>query len=68
MADFPTSVDDLIHYVERLHPDGTLLDYLGEAMTVSSFLADQADELLGDFVDRAERNIAMTSANTLVVE
>jgi hypothetical protein len=30
MAGFPTSVDDLIDYVERLHPDGTPLDYLGQ--------------------------------------
>ncbi|HEX7824974.1 MAG TPA: Clp protease N-terminal domain-containing protein [Mycobacterium sp.] len=56
MPEFPTSVDDLIHYVERLHPDGAPLDYLGEAMTVSSLLADQADELLGHFVERARRS------------
>jgi hypothetical protein len=56
MADFPTSIDNLIHYVERLHPHGAPLDYLGEAMTVSSVLTDQADALLGHFVNRARRS------------
>lgn len=56
MADSPTSIDNLIHYVERLHPDGEPLDYVGEAMTVSSLLTDQADALLGHFVNRARRS------------
>jgi Clp amino terminal domain, pathogenicity island component len=56
MADFPTSIDNLIHYVEGRHQHGAPLDYLGEAMTVSSVLTDQADELLGHFVNRARRS------------
>ena len=56
MAEFPTSIDTLIQYVERRHPHGAPLDYLGEAMTVSSVLTDQADALLGHFVNRARRS------------
>jgi hypothetical protein len=56
MADFPTSIDNLIHYVEGRHQHGAPLDYLGEAMTVSSVLTDQADELLGHVVNRARRS------------
>jgi hypothetical protein len=46
----------LIQYVERLHSHGARLDYLGEAMTVSSVLTDQADALLSHFVHRARRS------------
>jgi Clp amino terminal domain, pathogenicity island component len=56
MAEFPISIDTLIHYVEQLHPDDGPLDYVAEAQAVSSRLADQADELLGHFVNRARRS------------
>lgn len=56
MAEFPTSIDTLIRYVEQLHPDDAPLDYLAEAQEVSARLADQADELLGHFVNRARRS------------
>jgi len=55
MAEFPTSIATLIRYVERLHPDDAPLDYVTEALAVSSQLAEQADDLLGHFVNRARR-------------
>lgn len=56
MAEFPTSIDTLIRYVEQLNPDDSPLDYVAEARAVSARLADQADELLGHFVSRARRS------------
>jgi hypothetical protein len=55
MAEFPTSIPTLIRYVEQRHPDDAPLDYVAEALAVSSQLTEQADELLGHFVNRARR-------------
>ena len=55
MTEFPTSIAALIRYVERLHPEDAPLDYVAEALTVSSQLTEQADDLLGHFVNRARR-------------
>lgn len=56
MDDFPVSIDTLVRYVERQHRDDMALNYVAEAQAVSSRLADQADELLGHFVNRARRS------------
>ena len=55
MAEFPTSIATLIRYVEQLHPDDAPLDYVAAALAVSSQLTEQADDLLGHFVNRARR-------------
>ena len=55
MAEFPTSIATLIRYVEQLHPDDAPLDYVAEALAVSTQLTEQADDLLGHFVNRARR-------------
>jgi hypothetical protein len=56
MTDFPIPLDNLISYVHSFNPDGGPLDNLADAMAVSSRLDDEADALLGHFVDRARRS------------
>src|SRR3954467_2109986 len=55
MAEFPISIATLIRYVEQQHPEDAPLDYVAEALTVSMQLTQEADELLGHFVNRARR-------------
>ncbi|HEY1969766.1 MAG TPA: Clp protease N-terminal domain-containing protein [Pseudonocardia sp.] len=55
MASFPVSLDSLIAYVQKLHPEDGPLDRLATAATVSAELDNQADALLGHFVDQARR-------------
>ena len=61
MTDFPVPLDNLIAYVKALHPDGGPLDNVADAMVVSAQLDEQADALIGYFVDRARRSGASWS-------
>ena len=56
MATFPASLDNLIAFVEALHADGDSLSRLSDAVTVSGRVQDQADALIGYFVDQARRS------------
>lgn len=53
MTQMPVSLDNLIAYVRSLHPDGDPLDYLSDAVVAGRELSDQADALIGHFVDQA---------------
>jgi hypothetical protein len=55
MTSFPVPLDNLIAYVRAQQPDGGPLDNLADAMAVSAALDEQADALLGYFVDQARR-------------
>jgi Clp amino terminal domain, pathogenicity island component len=61
MADFPVPLDNLIAYVRTLHPGGGPLDNVADAMAVSAQLDEQADALIGYFVDQARRSGASWS-------
>jgi Clp amino terminal domain, pathogenicity island component len=61
MNEFPISLDNLITFVRRIHPDGDVLDALSDAIRVSSRIEDQADALIGYFVDQARRSGASWS-------
>jgi ATP-dependent Clp protease ATP-binding subunit ClpA len=56
MTSFPVPLDNLIAYVRRLHPDGGPLENVSDAFTVSTQLDEQADALIGYFVDQARRS------------
>ena len=56
MADFPVPLDNLIKYVQSLHPDGGPLDRVSDAASVSADLSEESDALLGHFVDQARRS------------
>lgn len=51
----PISLDTLISFVRAIHPDGDALDALSDARRVSGRVEDQADALIGYFVDQARR-------------
>jgi ATP-dependent Clp protease ATP-binding subunit ClpA len=53
MADMPARLDHLISYVRDLHPDGGPLDHLTDAVGAAQDLNEQADALIGYFVDQA---------------
>ena len=57
----PVSLDTLITYVRAQRPGGSPLDNLSDAVTVSAQLSDQADSLIGHFVDQARRSGASWS-------
>jgi hypothetical protein len=57
----PVSLDTLITYVKVLRPSGSPLDNLSDAVTVSAQLTEQADSLIGHFVDQARRSGASWS-------
>jgi hypothetical protein len=63
MADvrFPVSLDNLIAHVKTLHPGGDPLDSVADAFLVSAQLDEQADALIGHFVDQARRSGASWS-------
>ena len=62
MADtFPIPLDNLIAYVRALHPDGSPLDRLSDAMEVAARLDEQSDALIGHFVDQARASGASWS-------
>jgi len=56
MADFPVPLDNLISYVKTLHPGGGPLENVSDAFTVSTQMDEQADALIGYFVDQARKS------------
>jgi hypothetical protein len=56
MPSFPVPLDNLIAYVKGLHPEGGPLANVSDAFTVSTQLDEQADALIGYFVDQARRS------------
>jgi hypothetical protein len=56
MTEFPVPLDNLISYVKNLHPEGGPLDNVSDAFTVSTQMDEQADALIGYFVDQARRS------------
>jgi Clp amino terminal domain, pathogenicity island component len=61
MTEFPVPLDNLIAYVKALHPGGGPLDNVSDAFGVSNQMDDQADALIGYFVDQARRSGASWS-------
>ncbi len=61
MTSSPVPLDTLITFVKAQHPAGSPLDNLSDAVTVSAGLTEQADSLIGHFVDRARRSGASWS-------
>jgi ATP-dependent Clp protease ATP-binding subunit ClpA len=61
MAEFPVPLDNLIAYVKTLHPGGGPLENVADAFTVSAQIDEQADALIGYFVDQARRSGASWS-------
>ncbi|HTT90454.1 MAG TPA: Clp protease N-terminal domain-containing protein [Acidimicrobiales bacterium] len=61
MATFPVPLDNLIAYVRALHPDGGPLDHLAAAVISANRLDEQADALIGYFVDQARASGASWS-------
>jgi hypothetical protein len=57
----PISLDQLIELVRAQHPDGDALERLTDAMSLSTYLSEQADHLIGHFVDQARANGASWS-------
>jgi len=55
-AEFPVPLDNLIAYVKALHPDGGPLENVSDAFGLSTQLDEQADALIGYFVDQARRS------------
>jgi hypothetical protein len=51
----PVRLDELIDHVGERHPQGDVLEHLGEAVRVSEHLGDIADHLVGHFVDEARK-------------
>jgi hypothetical protein len=56
MTEFPVPLDNLITYVKTLHPEGGPLANVSDAFAVSTQLDEQADALIGYFVDQARRS------------
>jgi hypothetical protein len=61
MTEFPVPLDNLIAYVRTLHPSGGPLDNVSDAFAVSEQLGEEADALIGYFVDQARRSGASWS-------
>ena len=61
MSSSPVSLDTLITYVKSQRSGGSPLDNLSDAVTVSAQLTEQADSLIGHFVDQARRSGASWS-------
>src|ERR1017187_2984757 len=61
MAESPVSLDNLISYVKDQNADGGPLDNLTDAVIVGGQLTEQADALIGHFVDRARHSGASWS-------
>jgi hypothetical protein len=55
------TLDSLITFVKGQHPDGDALDRLTDAVLVASHVNEQADNLIGHFVDQARRSGASWS-------
>jgi hypothetical protein len=56
MAEFPVPLDNLISYVRALHPGGGPLENVSDAFAVSTQMDEQADALIGHFVDQARKS------------
>lgn len=56
-----TSLDSLIAHVRSLHPDGGPLEHLSDSIVTARELSDQADALIGHFVDQARASGASWS-------
>jgi hypothetical protein len=52
----PVRLDDLIHHVTELHPSGDPLQRLSDAVLLADRIGEQADHLIGHFVDQARRS------------
>jgi len=61
MAEFPVSLDNLISYVRSMHPAGGALENLSDAVGVAADIDEQADALIGHFVDQARHSGATWS-------
>jgi len=61
MSEFPVPLDNLIAYVKTMHPDGGPLENVADAFALSTQLDEQADALIGYFVDRARHSGASWS-------
>jgi hypothetical protein len=61
MATVPVPLDSLIAHVRTLHPGGGPLDHLTDAVMTASQLEEQADALIGYFVDQARSSGASWS-------
>jgi ATP-dependent Clp protease ATP-binding subunit ClpA len=61
MVASPVSLDTLITFVKVQRPDGNALDNLADAVAVGEHLGEQADSLIGHFVDQARRSGASWS-------
>jgi hypothetical protein len=61
MTEFPVPLDTLIAYVKALHPDGDPLENVSDAFAVSTQMDEQADALIGYFVDQARKSGASWS-------
>lgn len=61
MVDSPVSLDTLITFVKVQRPEGNALDNLADAVAVGEQLGEQADSLIGHFVDQARRSGASWS-------
>ena len=61
MDEFPVSLDTLITFVRAIRPGGDVLEALSDAIRVSGRVEDQADALIGYFVDQARRSGASWS-------
>ncbi len=53
MTSFPAPLEKLIAYVRSLRPDAGPLGHLSDAVATAQELSDQADALIGYFVDQA---------------
>jgi hypothetical protein len=62
MSTEPATLDELISHVIAQHPEEGPLEHLSDAMLVSQRLGEQADHLIGHFVDQARRTGASWSA------
>ena len=56
MTEFPVPLDNLISYVKALHPEGGPLENVSDAFAVSTQMDEQADALIGHFVDQARKS------------
>ena len=61
MSDLPVRLHDLIDHVVGLHPDGTPLERLSDAVATGGELGELQDHLVGHFVDQARRSGASST-------
>ena len=61
MVESPVSLDTLISFVKVQRSAGSALDNLADAVAVGEHLGEQADSLIGHFVDQARRSGASWS-------